>query len=199
MRSLFVVFGLAVASPVYASSYQFDLLFESDNVVELQAGFDAPCLFNNDCYPDGFRLPTGFFADLEPGQAVKANLDTVSGIASIAGWSVPGDLFNRNGALASFLSIAPFGETVFTNEKITVTSEGPRGANPSGFCDPSDSNANLPDGFCGFFGYEASFDVVNVTEFGATSALSEVPLPAGGVLLLSGLALMASRRKSRKT
>lgn len=191
MRSLFILLGLIVASPALASTYHFDLVFESDNVVELQAGFDDPCLYDDDCYPESFRLPTGFFADLQPGESVKATLDMETGEAEIAGWSVPGDMFYKDDPLPYFLSVAPFGETVFTEESITVTSEGPRGTNPSGFCDPSERNDGLPDGYCGFFGYEASFEVIEVTE------LSQVPLPAGAFLLLSGLALMASRRKSR--
>lgn len=193
MRSFFATLTLFFCVPVAsASTFHFDLLFEKDHVLELQAGLgiDSSCNYFEACYPDNFRLPNGYFAGLEPGELTSAWVDLDAGMAEIAGWMVPGELIQST-ALASFFSVSPTSLTKFATDRVTVSGEGPSGRNPSGFCDPDHPAAGMPDGYCGFFGYEASFEVLNVTE---------VPIPTAALMLLSGLVFLGvvTRRQTRR-
>jgi len=186
MKALLAVFLSLFALPAMASTYEFELQFTGDHVTELHSGFDV-CFAGQPCYPADFRLPNGYFAGLEPGELTKAKLDLTTGTANIGDWSVPGDLM-ASPSLARFLMFNPTGTVDFTYDHVTMVSEGPRGFNAIGYCDPDTSSANLPDGFCGFFGYEAQFDVLTITK---------VPLPAGAALLLTALALAYGVRRRR--
>ncbi|MEO9825503.1 MAG: VPLPA-CTERM sorting domain-containing protein [Paracoccaceae bacterium] len=191
MKYAFACLALVFALPAQATTYTFDLLFQSDNVFELQSGFDT-CVINEACYPDDFRLPDGFFADLAPGERTTATVDLDAGTARIADWDVAGSLFPDAGSLAYFFSNAPIGSTVFTNDTVAVLSEGPVGYNAGGFCYSNTPAAGLPNGFCGFYGYEANFEVLGVTE---------VPLPAASLMLVSAIGILgaARRKRARKT
>ncbi|MCV6592709.1 MAG: VPLPA-CTERM sorting domain-containing protein [Silicimonas sp.] len=179
-----------LSTPVSAASYVFDLQFMSDNVKELHVGYDrrANCHHGRACYPTDFRLKTGFFADLNPGDRVTGRFDSDTGLASIAGWSVPGDLISATGPRAMFEDLASANLVRFNDLNVTVEGEGPAGANYTGYCDPDNPMPGLPAGYCGFFGYEAHF---------AVKGISEVPLPAGALLLISGLGALAATRKRR--
>lgn len=192
MKYVFACLALAFALPAHATTYTFDLLFENDSVFELQSGFET-CSSGSDCYPDDFRLANGFFADLEPGERTTAVVDLTAGTAKIADWDVVGTLTSDASALANFFSSVPIGSAVFTDDSVSVMSEGPQGSNAGGFCDPSTQAADLPDGFCGFYGYQASFEVLGFEVLGVT----EVPLPASALMLLAGIGLLGAARKKR--
>lgn len=187
MKYVLTCLALVFALPAQATTYTFDLLFENDSVFELQSGFDT-CSSRSACYPDDFRLPNGFFAGLNPGERTTATVDLDAGTAVIADWTVPGTLLQDGVSLANFFSTAPTGSTIFSANRVSVQSEGPAGYNAGPFCDPSTTAPGLPDGFCGFYGYEANFEVLNV---------SEVPLPATALMFLSALGVLGIARRRR--
>ncbi len=197
MKSLYAALAILCASPAFATTFTFDLRFESDFALELQSSFydDTSCSIGQECYPSDFRLSNGYFADLQPGDIVTAEVNLEEGTAKIGDFSIFGNLVRGSDAIAEFLSNDPMGITRFEADKVTFINEGPRGLNPGAICNPGQTQPGLPDGFCGFFGYQANFTVLSVTD----SSLSVVPLPAGGLLLFSGLGLFvfALRRRSR--
>ena len=189
MKFFFILLALVLALPAQATTYKFDMLFKGDSALQLHYGYSGEvCSSRSDCYPDDFRLPNGTFAELEMGQRTTAILDMEAGTAKIADWDVPGELSMSDGFMAQFLTGVPTGSTLFTNERISVMDEGPAGTSPIAFCDPSAPAPGLPSGFCGFFGYQADFEVLSVTA---------VPLPASALMLLSALGLLGAARKMR--
>ena len=187
MKHVFICLALVFALPAQATTYTFDLIFKNDRVFELKNGFDT-CSSRETCYPDDFRLANGFFNDLEPGESTTATVDFDAGTAMIAGWNVAGKKIQDGISLAHFFSTAPTGSTIFTADSVTVSSEGPSGFNAGIYCDPSKPAAGMPAGFCGFYGYEANFEVLSVTE---------VPLPATALMLLSALGILGAARRKR--
>ncbi len=179
-----------LAVPAAAATYQYDLRFEGDSVSELQTGLrSAPCLPGHGCFPSGFRLANGKFADLSVGQKVTATIDFDAGTVTMNGSSMSGFLSGLAPDNASFVSLSSLSVLAFKGTTVEFASEGPAGANPSGRCDPSRPMPGLPDGFCGFYGYTAKFTVESMTA---------VPLPASGLLLLGGLAYLGFRRMRRR-
>ncbi len=186
---LFLMTFLLVA-PAAAATYQYNLRFEGDSVRELQTGLTSePCVPGQGCYPSGFRLANGKFADLSVGQKVTATINFDAGTGTMNGWSIPGFLTGVSPDDASFVSLTSLSVLAFNGSTVEFASEGPAGANPSGRCDPSRPMPGLPDGFCGFYGYTAKF---------AVESMTPVPLPASGLLLLGGLAYLGFRRMRRR-
>ena len=188
MRTLVTLFTMLLAMPAYAATYKYSLEFQGDSALELIAGFDSSdtCNAGEACYPDEYRLPGGFFEHIQPGDQVTAFIDTDAGTGEIAGWTVAGDFWEQTSGEFAFISSVPTGQTTFGTDTVKVLSEGPRGYSPSGICNPERPLTGMPDGYCGFFGYQAEFAVLDV---------ASVPLPASGLLLIGGLVLLRSGRR----
>ena len=186
MRNLFWAICLVLAGPAHAATFQYHLVFEGDAIRELQRPFgEDPCLQGQDCFPTDYRLPFGLFSDLSVGQSTSATVDTDAGTISIADRLLPVTVFGT-----SPTALQGFGSDEFLSidaDRINFISAGLL-SNPAPFCDPARPTAGLPDGFCGYFGYDARFTIASV---------SEIPLPATGALLLAGLGALGLWRLRR--
>lgn len=206
----------------YASAstvtYDIELEFKRDYVTELHEGWETGrvCYNTMSCYPDDFRLPTGYFVDLSFGERVFArfSFDTngsqvIADSAEIAGWGVIGDLLYATDVglswlQASWYSPAPTGivEVDLLNRSIAVSSEGPGDYSYSKYCDPLYSHPELPSGYCGYFGYHAEFDIVGYWINGRSVSRAALPAavpvaPALPLMTSALLLLFVSRRFAR--
>ena len=189
MRLFLAVLFCAFSLQAQAATLRYELRFEGDNVFELQRDFFGEvCRFGQDCYPDDFRLGSGFFAGLSIGETTTATVDFNAGTAHIAEYEVPGILLGYPTPPNAQIFEPGYSLAEFSASRVHLQSEGPIGNNPGSICYPSRPTPGLPDGFCGFYGYEASFEVLSI---------SEIPLPASGLLLIGGLGLFGLWRLRR--
>ncbi|MEM7720304.1 MAG: PEP-CTERM sorting domain-containing protein [Pseudomonadota bacterium] len=180
---LFILFSLVVM-PAQAATFKYNLIFDGDSIGELQRPLGEDRCFPGDpCFPANYRIPFGFFGDLSIGQNVTGTVKL--GDLTIAGRRLPVEVFGTGPD--DFIGIGQEEGVSFKNGKISFGHPGIF-SNVSEFCEPELAPAGLPDGFCGYFYYEAEFTITGV---------SEIPLPASGLLLLAGLGLMGAWRARR--
>ena len=214
-RMVFLV-AAVICTPAVSSTLTYDLTlqFERDRVLELQFGFEAGdrCFYGSPCFPDNFRHPEATFRELEFGSTVAASftLDTVAETATgqIGDWTNLPDTISRRPTAQVPLQFSLFNSTSETLDVdvdqllITYRSEGPRGNNPSGICNPSSSISGLPNGACGFFGYDAQFRILdlNIVDTNGTRVFqtAPIPLPASILFLGFGIACLAGWRAFKR-
>lgn len=204
----------ALASTVV---YELDLELKSEHVSELQSGWDPStvCYQTSSCFPTDFRLPTGYFVDLGIGDTSTATFvfedySKTLLFSDISGWEVFGSILSigsmgRPDLKASWYSDSPTGTVVLdlSAQSIVVSSEGPGDYNYSGICDPDVPHPELPEGYCGYFGYTAVFEVQNTRISDAvTGGVSVSAVPVGPAMPFLAAAITFSalvlRRKPKQ-
>ena len=212
LARLFFLVAAVACSPAMSATltYDFTLQFERDRIQELQFGFENGdrCFVGNACFPDNFRHPDAAFRDLAFGNSVSASftLDTATNTMTgrIGDWNNLPDTFSTRSSARVPLRFSLFNSTSETLSVdverllITYSSEGPRGNNPPGICNPSAADPSLPNGACGFFGYDAQFRIQALTVFDGNgtrlTSIAPVPLPASVWLLGFGIACLGGWR-----
>lgn len=197
----------AASGGASAGSISFLAAFTGDRLTELQTEEGDVCVFGDDsCYPAGFS----------PTEAVKSDLAPFAGLP--VGTELPfrfdfapfseadcaiGDAFacdfgtsydettDGSGELVEFELFDGIGDYNLRVDLLTETVSffGAAGDFLPGGCTAADGIAqDLPDGYCGFFGYEADFQLTSEVRGGIDEHITPVPLNASMMFALFGLA-----------
>ena len=171
------------------------------------------CNYGEECYPEDWR-PPGAYRFLNPGDiiGITLSIDVTErsdgsgwGLASVGSFSCTGGagcklgdyatgfwLDSKTGAFSLSTSGGheSFGKGINLSSMTAwfVSELGDLYAFPTGNCHDFD---NTPDGFCGYWDYEAHFKVTSFTLQG----LHVIPVPPALPLLASGLLGLAALRR----